>query len=233
MAVFFQVGALISFFQGIYDGDYSFADLAKQGNFGLGTLNGVDGEVIAIDGVFYRIDAHGVVSVVTPDALTPFAQVCHFKPMPPLVVENIENLQALNAFLDSQLPTLNIFYMLRIEGEFKQLHYRSEACQPRPYQPLNESLPKTQVEFHLAQSKGTLAVTRCPPYNTTLTVPGYHYHYLDDSKTTGGHIFDLQVVKARIQINPLRTFHMHLQETPEFDHLAMTLDIQDALNKIV
>lgn len=49
MAVFFQVGALISFFQGMYNGDYSFADLAKQGNFGLGTLNGVDGEVIAID----------------------------------------------------------------------------------------------------------------------------------------------------------------------------------------
>src|SRR4051794_12048137 len=50
------IGALLD---GAFEGDLSFAELAEHGDLGLGTLNHLDGEMIAIDGEFFRADADG------------------------------------------------------------------------------------------------------------------------------------------------------------------------------
>lgn len=47
-------------------GDLSFAELAEHGDLGLGTLNHLDGEMVALDGEFFRADADGNVSLVPP-----------------------------------------------------------------------------------------------------------------------------------------------------------------------
>lgn len=44
---------------GIYKGEHHVAHLAKKGDFGLGTYNLLDGEMIVKDGVFYRIRSDG------------------------------------------------------------------------------------------------------------------------------------------------------------------------------
>ena len=43
----FQASTVSALLDGAYDGDLTFADLASQGDTGLGTLNGLDGELIA------------------------------------------------------------------------------------------------------------------------------------------------------------------------------------------
>ena len=48
--VLFQASTIGALLDGAYDGDLSFAELAEHGDLGLGTLNGLDGEMIAIDG---------------------------------------------------------------------------------------------------------------------------------------------------------------------------------------
>ena len=47
----FQASTVSALLDGAYDGDLTFADLASQGDTGLGTLNGLDGEMIAVDSV--------------------------------------------------------------------------------------------------------------------------------------------------------------------------------------
>jgi acetolactate decarboxylase len=232
MGTFFQAGTLLAFLQGIYEGDYTFANLAKAGNFGLGTLNGVDGEMVAVDGVFYRIDANGVASVISPEAKTPFSVVSKFQPVKPFEIANITSITQLNTLLDSHLKTTNIFYMIRIDGEFEWLKLRSEKCQIRPYRPLAETLPQLQHIFELTHSQGTLVVSRCPHYSEAFTIPGYHYHYIDDKRTTGGHVFDFRIKSARVMINPLREFSMALFDTEAFDNADLEINIQDALKKI-
>lgn len=232
MGIFFQAGTLVAFLQGIYEGDYTFANLAKAGNFGLGTLNGVDGEMIAVDGVFYRIDVNGVASIISPEAQTPFSVVSKFQPVKPFKIANIASMAQLNALLDSHLKTTNIFYMIRIDGELEWVKIRSETCQMRPYRPLAETLPQLQNIFELTHSKGTLVVSRCPNYSAAFTIPGYHYHYIDDKKTTGGHVFDFRIKSAQVMINPLREFSMVLFDTQAFDQADLEINIQDALKKI-
>ena len=40
---------------GVYDGDLTYQELARHGDFGLGTFEALDGEMIALEGVFYQI----------------------------------------------------------------------------------------------------------------------------------------------------------------------------------
>jgi acetolactate decarboxylase len=232
MSTFFQVGTLAGFLQGIYDGDVEFAELAKHGNFGLGTVNGVDGEMIAVDGEFYRVDSKGIASIIPPSQCTPFAVVNEFKTVPSFAINNIPNMKTLNALLDEKITTHNIFYMIRIDGEMEWMHLRSESCQVREYRPLAETLPELQTNFELTNSVGTLVVTRCPNYSGGITIPGYHYHYLDDKRSTGGHVFDLKIKSAQVMINPLRKFTMAINTTAEFDNAKLEIEAMAALQKI-
>ena len=63
--------------EGVYEGDLTYQELKKHGDFGLGTFNGLDGEMVALDGVFYRVDYEGNVSIVDDNMKSPFAN-CHF-----------------------------------------------------------------------------------------------------------------------------------------------------------
>lgn len=232
MSTFFQTGTLITFLMGIYDGDCTFEELAKKGNFGLGTLNAVDGEMVAVDGHFYRIDAEGRANMISPSERTPFAVVSWFQSVTPFAIQAISNMDALSKVLDAHIPTPNIFYMIRIDGEFEWIKLRSEKAQPCPYRPLSETLPKLQTIFELRNSSGTLVVTRCPSYSAAMTVPGYHYHYIDKDRCTGGHVFDLTVKSAQVMLNPLHKFEMSLIDSPAFDKANLEIDIQEALKKI-
>ena len=51
----------------------TFEELAEHGDLGLGTLNGLDGEMIALDGRFYRADVDGMAEEIDPTERTPFA----------------------------------------------------------------------------------------------------------------------------------------------------------------
>ena len=56
----FQVSAFNTFSAGNFDGNTTFAELEKHGDFGIGTLNGLNGEMIALNGVFYQIPTSGL-----------------------------------------------------------------------------------------------------------------------------------------------------------------------------
>src|SRR4029453_15490883 len=69
--VVFQTSTLDALFDGGFDGDLTFSELAEHGDLGLGTLNGLDGEMLALDGRFLRADVDGEISEVAPAARNP------------------------------------------------------------------------------------------------------------------------------------------------------------------
>src|SRR6478752_2893720 len=78
--VLFQASTIGALLDGAYDGDLTFAELAEHGDLGLGTVNALDGEMIAVDGEFLRVDAAGDVHPVAAEERTPFAVVTWFEP---------------------------------------------------------------------------------------------------------------------------------------------------------
>jgi acetolactate decarboxylase len=116
--VLFQYSTLQALLDGVYDGDLTYEALSRHGDFGLGTFNALDGEMIALDGKFYQIRSDGA-AVPVPDSLkTPFAEVTFFKADRTLNLDKPLDYSRLEAFLKQGLPSLNLAYALRIEGGF-------------------------------------------------------------------------------------------------------------------
>src|ERR687895_1753440 len=76
----FQTSTIDALLEGKYDGDVSFAELEECGDFGLGTLEALDGEMIALDSSFYQVKADGRAYAIDGGMRTPFAVVTFFEP---------------------------------------------------------------------------------------------------------------------------------------------------------
>ncbi len=228
----FQAGTLISLLQGVYEGDVDFMELGRRGDTGLGTFNGLDGEMIGLDGHYYRIDVNGAATEVSSETRSPFAVVSQFQPAVHFEVPSAENLKMLCQALDEQLATLNIFYMMRLECELDSIQLRSVACPTKPYKPLAEVLPEIQKVFELTDTKGTLVCLRSPKYSDPLNVPGYHFHYIDQDRKTGGHVFNLKLKKAKVNIQPIRHWNIALIDNSLFDRASLEENVQKAIQRV-
>jgi len=76
----YQTSTIVSLVEGLYDGNVPYRDVMRHGDFGVGTFNALDGEMVALDGNFYHLRHDGTVSPVSADDLTPFAVVTRFRP---------------------------------------------------------------------------------------------------------------------------------------------------------
>jgi acetolactate decarboxylase len=103
----FQTSTISALLVGIYEGNTNFSQLKKYGDFGLGTVNYLDGEMIGLDGKFYQVKADGVASVIPDSMKSPFATVIFFKPENLINLEGEMNYQELQRSLDERLPTKN------------------------------------------------------------------------------------------------------------------------------
>ena len=117
--VLFQASTIGALLDGAYDGDLSFAELAEHGDLGLGTLNGLDGEMIALDGGFYRADVEGRIHPVAPEERTPFAVVTRFEPTIEAEIAGPLSHEELLARLDELAPAGASSCAVRLDGRFE------------------------------------------------------------------------------------------------------------------
>ena len=155
--------------EGIYEEKISFTDIKKQGDFGLGTFDHLDGEMVMLDGNIYQMTADGKVNKADENTLTPFSCVTFYRPLTEEFLEESLSYQAFLAWLENLLPSRNIFYALRIEGYFEHVKVRS-VPKSENYKPLVE-VAQTQPEFEFSQIRGTLAGFYTPVSYTHLTLP--------------------------------------------------------------
>ena len=130
----YQVSTISSLLAGGYDGATTIGEMLRHGNFGLGTFNGVDGEMIVLDGQVYRATVDGRAHLVDPSELTPFAVVVPFQPQSTMAVAAGQSLDQLEAALDALPYSASRIFAARVEGKFQTIQIRSEPKQ-------NSSLP--------------------------------------------------------------------------------------------
>ncbi len=212
----FQTSTITALSIGIYEGNTSFKELKKHSNFGLGTVNYLDGEMIGLDSKFYQIKADGIASIISDATASPFATVTFFKPEKLIHLEGQVNYQQLQESLDRRLSTKNYPYAIRIQGNFPYLKFRSVPKQTRPYRPLTDAL-KDQSVFELRNVNGTLVGFRTPKYMEGVNVRGYHFHFLTANQKTGGHLLDAQFENAKVEIDTISNVEINLPKTAEFD----------------
>jgi acetolactate decarboxylase len=206
-----QVNTIDSLLAGVYDGAMTLGELKTHGDFGIGTFDRLDGEMLLDRGVVYQIRADGQVYLPDDRVRTPFAAVTWFAPDRTLAVKGPYSYAELCALIDRAAPNQNSFAAIRITGDFAAVHTRSVPAQSKPYRPLAE-VTKTQPEFHLSHLRGTVVGFRLPAYVKGINVPGYHLHFLSADLRQGGHILGLQLNSGTVEIGEISRFRMILPE---------------------
>ena len=79
-SVLYQTSLMSALLSGVYEGSTTIADLLKHGDFGLGTFNELDGELIAFSSQVYQLRADGSARKAQPEQKTPFAVMTWFQP---------------------------------------------------------------------------------------------------------------------------------------------------------
>jgi len=212
----FQLSTLNALIEGVYDGNFSCGDLRSKGDFGIGTFNAVDGEMVMLDGSIYRIRSDGSVTRAAASDMTPFALAVNFSPDITLEPQSGINLKQLQEYIDFSLPTRNDIYAVKVTGTFEDIKLRSVPKQKKPYPKLTE-VTKTQPVFELRKIEGTLVGFRFPDYMNGVNLPGYHFHFISSDRSHGGHVLDLTLGGSRIEIDTIRSYTLQLPASAEFD----------------
>jgi acetolactate decarboxylase len=210
----FQVSTVGALVEGVYEGAVRIGTLREHGDFGLGTFEGLDGEMIALDGDFFRVRDDGAVHGVADDVLTPYAMVTHFVPDRVTTVPDCSTFDELCAALDALRDSANHFFAFRLAGTFPTMHVRA-ACKVPEGTPLVEATEQ-QGEWNVEALRGTLVGFWSPPYTAHFDVPGYHFHVVDEERRRGGHVLGCSTGELDVGIQRLEQLVVALPETADF-----------------
>ncbi len=215
--------------EGLYVENTTIAQLKRHGDFGLGTFNYLDGEMVLLDGKVYQIRSDGNVYDVEDDERSPFACVTFFSPDTFDDIEGGPDPADLYGLLDNLIPSQNMLYAIRIDGTFK--HVRTRAV-PRSenYRPLVEAT-KDQPVFDFEDVAGSLAGFYTPSFMESLNAPGYHLHFLTEDRRHGGHLLGCTLKKARIGIQHVPGLEVGLPVTLDYLTIDLTRDTGKDLDK--
>jgi acetolactate decarboxylase len=229
--VLFQASTIGALLDGAYDGDVTFAELAEHGDLGLGTLNALDGEMVALDGRFYRADVDGLVDEISPTERTPFAALSWFEASIERRLDGPLDYEELLAELDLVAADPEATCALRIEGEFELVRARSVPRQLPPYRPLAEVISDQRV-LELGPIEGTLVGFRFPDYAQGLEVGGYHLHFLSADRTQGGHVLECRVASAIARFDLAGELHVELPPGVELESRELDDSTREAIERV-
>ena len=109
-----------------------------------------------------------------------------------------------------------------MDGIFTSLSLRA-ACKAKPGEKLVEAI-EHQSKFHADRAEGTLVGFWSPAYSSAISVPGYHFHFINTARTFGGHVFDLSAESLQISLHQETDIHLAIPETKQF----LETDLQSA-----
>ncbi len=226
----FQYSTIDALLAGLYDGDMTLKDLKFQGDFGLGTLNGIDGELIVLEGQAYHAEAGGKAVIPADTSKIPFAAVTFFQEDTILKLGKIASLEELNKAVLKGLPSKNLFYAIRIDTRVNHIKTRAIPKQNTPYEPLAQVV-KHQVVVQQT-GEGTLVGIYSPAFVKGVGVPGFHWHFISKDRTSGGHVLALNMPAAVARIDTLHDFTVSLPDNPKYDALDLTKDKAKELHAV-
>jgi acetolactate decarboxylase len=204
---------------GMFNGDMTIAQLKQVGDFGIGTFNGMDGELIGLDGKFYQAKVDSTVVLADTTLIIPYAVVHFFQSRhQEFLKKSFKTYDELKAYLTAQFPTDNNPAAFKIAGTFSYIKLRSIPKQSEPY-PLLAKVIAQQTIFEFKDIKGTLVGYRIPEYLNSLNWAGYHLHFISEDKIRGGHMLECNLDEGKVDFNEFDCVSFLIPQVPSFQKL--------------
>jgi acetolactate decarboxylase len=223
----FQVSTSAALVEGLYQGAVQVSRLLRHGDFGLGTFIDLDGEMVVLEGVCYRVAADGAVTKVEGDHLIPYAVVTRFSAEFARPSQQVNSFSELVAVCNALRSSQNAFYAFRVEGKFSLV--KTRVMKAFPHGTGLKAASSRQEEFTFKDQEGTLVGLWSPGFAGSFSVPGYHFHYLSKDRKRGGHVLECEAVEVTIGGCAMHEMHVSLPETAEFLKADLSRDPSDDL----
>jgi acetolactate decarboxylase len=225
----FQTSTVQALLGGAFDGDVTLGEVIEHGDLGLGTLNGLDGELIVVDGQAWKADLDCSLARPAASSGTPYAVVVRFSPGPPIRLGGPFQDSDLGQRLGRPLDQANRPVAIRLDGRFQAVRVRSIPRQRRPYPPLAEAVAHQHVS-DLGEVSGTMVGFCFPDALDGIEMVGWHLHFVNHERTRGGHVLSYTLLDAVAQVDDVTELHIELP--PAIDvHTGAEVD-QDALRRL-
>ena len=227
-----QIALLQSLTLGHFDGSISAKNLKELGDTGIGTFDGLDGEMIFLDGVIYRANQDCKINVVDDAVTIPFSNVTFFEKDFAVRLKNVSGKAALESKLNELVKKNgeNNFYMVKITANYDEILVRSEKGSKKPYPTLVKAL-ETQKEVTKNNINGTIVGLYCPAYMSSLNSVGWHFHFVSADKTFGGHVLEMKIKSGEAEFDKTDKFSMILPENKDFQKLDLGKDLSADIKK--
>lgn len=227
-AALFQSVAL-----GEYYGMMTVGDFKQHGDFGMGIFEGVNGELIMLDGIVYQALFDGSVVVPSDDTPIPYGNAAFFTCDIDLGKVTAANLNELEKILDGAVDKAgkNQFYFARISGDFSHVSVRSELKQEEPYRMLNIALRTDQRKYDYNDIKGTIIGLYCPAYMQSMNAPGWHYHFISEDGSKGGHMVAADLKECKTELTKMSRFVVDMPDTDSFNGRDLGVDLMAAIRE--
>ncbi|WP_420806352.1 acetolactate decarboxylase [Liquorilactobacillus capillatus] len=229
--ILYQHGTLALLVPGLLTGTITMKELLQHGDTGIGTGEGLDGELIILDGIPYQADSLGNVKVVKDDFIMPFANA------------NFADFKFLTTLKDAtpakfatvalqEKENANTFFAVQVKGIFSYVKTRAVVKSFPPFDTLEATAQKQSI-FEAHNIEGTLISYYSPSLFHGAAVAGFHNHFLAADHSIGGHVLDFKIASGKLSRQLFDTLEQHLPITnKEFmDHNFAKDNIADVISK--
>ncbi len=214
----YQVSMVHTLLAKDYAGEVSLEELLRHGNVGIGTSDRLNHAMIVLNGRAYEAKEDGTIAKPLPTETTPWAAVVRFRTDSQLSIDNPMTIDELEAKIDAGLDNLNIFYALRLETRIPKVTIRAVEAQTTSNRgPLR--IADEQKSWTHENIKGALVGLRSPAYVGSMSVIGYHWHFISADREIGGHVVAAELDRGAVDIDHIRTWTVVLPEAEEFGSL--------------
>lgn len=210
----YQVSTSDALVEGVYSGVISSRYFLEHGDFGLGTFENLNGEMVIVDGTIYQVRDDGTVLRRDDDFLIPFAVITRFngenvfEPGPVACSQDLE--RACDLYRESD----NLFYAFRVDGFFAKVRARAVSGVAVGTRLVDAARKQRECEFR--NIEGTLIGFWSPHYSSAFNVPGYHFHFISKDRSKGGHVLDCSAAKLNVGVQILTEYDVRLPDGGTF-----------------
>jgi acetolactate decarboxylase len=226
----FQTSTVQALLAGAFDGDVTLGELLEHGDMGLGTLNGLDGELIVVDGQAFKAKLDGTLSRPDSSRRTPYAVVVPFAPGDGLTLRGPFSDTDLEQWLAQHITVVGRPTAVRIQGRFDAVRVRSVPKQKRPYPSLADAIAQQRVT-DLVDVSGTMVGFCFPDALDGIEMVGSHLHFATDDRSLGGHVLHYRLREAIAHLDVGSRLHVELPPAVGTPRHGVTLD-QAALRRL-
>ena len=228
---FFHYSIWHAFVNKVFDADLKVSTLKANGDIGLGSFDLLDGEMVMVDGIPYRIREDGEVSVGQDDDEIVYANAAFFDEDGSIDMAAAVDYDKFRAVINQDLPSLNLFYAFKAHGTFSTLKLGGLHKQEKPFDDGLDVLIPNRPIFEGEQITGTMIGFFCPQFIGDINAAGYHFHFISDDLKMGGHVMEFETAEAlQVKYDEMNNYHFFLPDNEDYRNVSLEKEFQYGKN---